>query len=176
MIILVSSDYKTRLIKLKLLPLMYILVTNDIMFFITNLKFPTSSFNITNYAYFTFGSTWQAAGNKLQHVRSRNFYFYRLPRLWNALPIINYKLLRLETIKYKLQNYIYTQFEENFISSIVCTYSFLCPCSCCNKSLNYNHYLIRAPVQDTSVPSTRLYNNQYYSYILVILCVVKLNK
>ena len=83
---------------------MYILLTNDIMFFIMNLKFPTSSFNITNYVHFTFGSIQQATGNKLQHVRkldnqSRNFYFYRLPRLWNALPIINYKLLCLETIK-----------------------------------------------------------------------------
>ena len=115
------------------------------LFFIANLKFPTSSFNIMDYVHFTVGSTLQATGNKLQHIRkldnhSRNFYFYRLPRLWNALPIINYKLLRLETIKYKLQNYFYTQFEQNFISSNACTYSFLCPCSRCNKSPNVPNY------------------------------------
>jgi len=88
---------------------------------------------------------WQATDNKLQHERksdnqSYNFYFYRLPHLWNALPIINYKLLCLETIKYKLQNYFYTQFEQNFISSNACTYSFLCPCSHCNKSPDVPNY------------------------------------
>ena len=61
---------KTRLIKLKLLPLMHILDNNDIMFFITNLKFPTSSFNITDYVHFTVGYTQQATGNKLQHIRN----------------------------------------------------------------------------------------------------------
>ena len=92
-----SSDYRTRLIKLKLIPFMYILDINDIMFFITGLKFPTSSFNIKDYVHFMIGSTRQATSNKLQHIRksdnhSRNFYFYRLPRLLNALPIINHKL------------------------------------------------------------------------------------
>jgi len=115
------------------------------LFFIANLKFPTSSFNIMDYVHFTVGSTLQATGNKLQHIRkldnhSRNFYFYRLPCLRNALPIINYKLLRLETIKYKLQNYFYTQFELNFISNNACTYCFLCLCSRCNKSPNVPNY------------------------------------
>jgi len=64
-----TSNYKTCLIKLKLLPLMYILDTNDTIFFIINLKFPTGSFNITDYVHFTVGSTRQATGNKLQHVR-----------------------------------------------------------------------------------------------------------
>ena len=120
---------------------MYILDINDIMFFITSLKFPTSSFNIKDYVHFTIGSTRQATSNKLQHIRksdnhSRNFYFYRLPRLWNASPIINYELLRPAAIKYKLQNYFYNHFEQNFISNNPCTYCFLCPCSRCSKSPN----------------------------------------
>ena len=140
-----TSDYRTRLIKLKLLPFMYVLDINDIMFFITSLKFPTSSFNINDYVHFTTGSTRQASSNKLQHIRksdnhSRNFYFYRLPRIWNALPIINHKLLRPVTIKYKLQNYFYNHFERNFVSSNACTYSFLCPCSRCSQSPNVPNY------------------------------------
>ena len=89
-----TSDYRTRLIKLKLLPFMYVLDVNDIIFFITSLKFPTSSFDINDYVHFTIGSICQASSNKLQHIRksddhSRNFNFYRLPRIWNALQIIN---------------------------------------------------------------------------------------
>jgi len=55
---------------------------------------------------------------------SRNIYFYRLPHIWNALPNINYILLRPVTIKYKLQNYFYDHFERNFVSSNACTYFF----------------------------------------------------
>ena len=38
------SDYKTTLLKLKLLPLMYFLEIQDIMFVIKSLKFPTNQF------------------------------------------------------------------------------------------------------------------------------------
>ena len=41
------SDYKTRLLKLELLPLMYTFELSDIMFFIKSIKNPTSSFNIS---------------------------------------------------------------------------------------------------------------------------------
>ena len=43
------SDYKIRLLKLKLLPLMYFLEIQDIMFVIKSLKFPTNNFNIRDY-------------------------------------------------------------------------------------------------------------------------------
>ena len=46
------SDYKSRLIKLQILPLAYILELNDIMFFIRNLKHPHEGFNINNYILF----------------------------------------------------------------------------------------------------------------------------
>ena len=77
---------------------MYALDINDIMFFVTSLKFLTSSFNIKDYVHNTIGSTHQANSNKLQNIRksdnySHNFYFYRLPHLWNALPTINHELL-----------------------------------------------------------------------------------
>jgi len=90
-----TSDYKTRLIKLKLLPFMYILDINDYryhVFYYQFVKFPTSSFNINDYVHFTIGSTRQANSKKLQHIRksdnhSHNFYLHRLTHIWNALPM-----------------------------------------------------------------------------------------
>jgi len=51
-----TSDYKTRLLKLKLLPLMHILDINDIIFLINSRKFPSNSFNIIDFVTFIF---WQ---------------------------------------------------------------------------------------------------------------------
>ena len=42
------STYKSRLVTLKMLPLMYIYEINDILFFIKSYKSPTSHFNINN--------------------------------------------------------------------------------------------------------------------------------
>ena len=86
------SDYKTRLIQLRLLPLMYIFETSDILFFIKNLKYPTNNFNINTYISFSVGNT-RSYGVKLRHNASstnkeRHFYFNRISRLWNSLPII----------------------------------------------------------------------------------------
>ena len=41
-----ASDYKTRLLKLKLLPLMYFFELQDITFVVKSLKFPTNNFNV----------------------------------------------------------------------------------------------------------------------------------
>ena len=67
-----SSDYKTCLIKLKILPLMYTFDINDVMFLIKSIKFPSEAFNITNFATFISGNTQLANNNKLQHTRSSN--------------------------------------------------------------------------------------------------------
>ena len=40
------SDYKTHLIKLKMLPLMYYYDLSDILFFIKSVKLPSSYFDI----------------------------------------------------------------------------------------------------------------------------------
>ena len=60
------SDYKTRLIQLRLLPLMYIFETSDILFFIKNLKNPTNNFDINTYISFSVGNT-RSYGVKLRH-------------------------------------------------------------------------------------------------------------
>ena len=44
-----TSDYKSRLKSLQLLPLMYFFELNDIMFFIKSLQHPTDHFNIRDY-------------------------------------------------------------------------------------------------------------------------------
>ena len=104
------SDYKSRLIKFQILPHAYILELNDIIFFIRNLKYRHEGFNINNNISFVSGDTRASANHKLQHNRSstntiNNFYFNRLPRLWNALPVISPALDTL-VIKYKLSQYL----------------------------------------------------------------------
>ena len=47
-----DSNYKTRLLTLKLLPLMYLFELQDILFTVKSLKYPTKGFNI----YITFHS------------------------------------------------------------------------------------------------------------------------
>ena len=62
-----------------------------------------------------------------------NFYFHRLPQIWNAHPVIKYDL-NLSTIKQKLTNYQWNYFKINFISNNACTFPFLCLCYQCNKN------------------------------------------
>ena len=42
------SDYKSCLIKLQLLPLMYVYELSDILFFIKSVKSPNNSFDVMN--------------------------------------------------------------------------------------------------------------------------------
>ena len=54
---------------MRLLPLMYIYETSDILFFIKNLKNPTNNFNINTYISFSVGNT-RSYGVKLRHNAS----------------------------------------------------------------------------------------------------------
>jgi len=139
-----SSDYKTRLAKLNLLPLMYIYELTDILFFIKSLKTPTYSFDITKYVSFTRHNT-RSSDTKLCHQVSTNnitanSYFFRLPRLWNSLPIVDLSL-PYNVIKKKLLLFFWNHFIANFDSNNNCTLHFLCPCHNCAKSphtFNFN--------------------------------------
>jgi len=80
-----------------LLPLMFTLDFYDIIFFIRALKQPSSHFNIYDYISFSTANTRSSSSNKLNHIHSsnnytRNFYFNRITRLWNKLPIIDLSL------------------------------------------------------------------------------------
>jgi len=140
-----DSNYWTCLLKLDLLPLMYTLDFYDIIFFIKALKQPSSHFNFNIYDYISFSTanTRSSSRNKLNHVYSsnnytRNFYFNRITRLWNKLPIIGLNL-SLPTIKAKIYNYLCQHFTMNFIADNPCTYHFYCRCSnCCNVGISHN--------------------------------------
>ena len=62
-----TSSYKFRLLKLKLLPLMYFFELQDVLFAIKSLKLPTKQFNNTNYISFSSTSTRLGTSNKLVH-------------------------------------------------------------------------------------------------------------
>ena len=107
-----SSNYFNRLKQLNLLPLIYILELNEIFFILKSLKYPSPSFNITDYISFTDGNTRSSTGSKMIHVRnnnntSRHFYFNRIPRLWNALPSMDLSL-SITTNKRKVYNFYLT--------------------------------------------------------------------
>ena len=53
----ITSDYRSRLIALKILPLMMQLELYDVMFFIRSMKGPTDAFNIYDHVTFHTGST-----------------------------------------------------------------------------------------------------------------------
>ena len=129
-----SSDCKTRLTKLNLLPLMYIFEISDIIFFVNSLKHPTPSFNINLYISFSH-STTRSNLVKLHHNisftnKERHFYFNRICRLWNSLPIIDISL-PIETIKRRIKSFLWNHFITNFNSTDPHKYHYLCPCGNC---------------------------------------------
>ena len=129
------SDYKTRLLRLGILPLMYMLDLYDIMFLVKALQQPSSQFNIYNYISFSSSNTRSSSTNKLNHVRTnsnyaRNFYFNRIPRIWNQLPCIDINQ-SLPVINATIQNYLWQHFTTNFSPDNPCTYHYCCRCSKC---------------------------------------------
>ena len=95
-----TSDYRSRLIILNLLPLSMLLELSNVCFFVRSLKLcesPDQSFNILNHVSFSQNNTRSGAFNKLvqppiKHNRDKQFYFNRLPHIWNSLPLIDLKL------------------------------------------------------------------------------------
>ena len=134
-----TSCYKTRLLKLNLLPLMYIFELQDMLFAIKSIKSPTNQFNINSYIKFSHTiSTRSGASNKLispRHINniSRHSYFHRLPYLWNSMPTfdLNMSFCRLKT---KLNQYLWEHFKSNFDINNNCTLHHTCPCSKCHLS------------------------------------------
>ena len=118
-----SSDYKSRLTSLNMLPLMMQLELYDIFLFIKSLKYPSESFNILDFVSFCSGSSRSAAHLKLQLSpancstnRIRHFYFSRLPRLWNYLSTINLEK-SVMSIKSDITAFFWSRFQQTFDSS-----------------------------------------------------------
>ena len=130
------SDYGSRLRALGLLPLMYTLELNDIMFCVRSIKNPSRAFNIMDFIRFTDQGTRSSSASKMSHTFhghnvGRHVYFNRIQRLWNALPLINLDH-SLHTIKKSLTQFLYAHFLANFNPNSSCTYHYLCPCRSCS--------------------------------------------
>ena len=137
-----NSSYKSRLIQLKLLPLMYLFDFNDLIFFIKSYKSPSHHFDINNYISFSHSSTRSSSNNKLTHIKStcnldRHFYFCRLPRLWNALPFINLNL-PFNKIKDQILGYLWKHFSDHFVDDNTCSFQLVCPCNNCMSKSSCN--------------------------------------
>ena len=109
-----SSDYFDRLKQLNLLPLMYTFELNELVFTLKSLKYPSPSFNITDYITFADGNTRSSSSGKMIHVRNNNnadrhFFFNRIPRLWNALPPIDLSL-SIKTNKTRIYKFLWSHF------------------------------------------------------------------
>ncbi len=129
------SDYKSRLISLDLLPLMYTYELQDIMFIVSHLKAPSKDFDLSELILFSSQRTRSSQGTKMIHRRnntnlSRHNFFNRIPRLWNSLPPIDLDQ-SLGFIKCFVQAYLLDQFLTNFDANNSCSFHFRCPCSKC---------------------------------------------
>ena len=134
------STYKSRLIQLDLLPLMHQYKLSDLLFFIKPYKTPYPHFDINNYISMkaSVSTTRSSSSGKLVHRISttnsnRHFYFCRLPRLWNSLPLIDLNLSYM-TIKKQLTQFLWYHFLNNCNSNNTCTFHFCCPCSSCTNN------------------------------------------
>ena len=118
-----------RLVKLQILPLMYILELFDIVFCLKSLKLPSTRFNIHNYIIFATGPTQSSTFNKLEHKGHKSAlnnvtshsYFYRLAQLWNFLPPVDCTL-SVSTNKQIIYKHLYNNFIHHFNPDNPCTF------------------------------------------------------
>ena len=132
-----SIDYKTRLKSLQLLPLMYWLELQDLMFLVKCIKDPSDNFNISSHITFINSTTRASRLNHLQHnyCRSttiRHFYFNRIASLWNSLVTHIDLSLSIHTIKRNILTALWDHFLLNFDPNNPCTFHYICPCSSCS--------------------------------------------
>lgn len=133
-----KSNYRSRLEKLSLLPLMYMFELYDIMFAVKSFKNPAPHFDIYQWITFRNQGTRSCAAYKLTHTRSRlnslrHFYFNRLPRLWNSLPPIDISL-SIRSIRRLVVTHLEHIFSSKFDSTNPCTFHSLCPCNRCSQT------------------------------------------
>ena len=143
-----SSDYKSRLISLKLLPLSMVMELNDILFFLKSLRSPTSAFDILDYVSFCSSNTRSSSSHKLNHSRcsstlSSHFYFKRLPRLWNCLPVFDQNISTSATISL-IKDYFWTYFLEHYNPADPCSFHVSCPCTNCLSAFSNKPNFVRS--------------------------------
>ena len=141
-----SSDYKSRLVSLGLLPLMFLYELFDILFFLKCLKFPESSFVVESYVTFSSLPTRSGSNTKLVHKYTstslaRHSYFCRLARIWNALPPLDLSLSFSE-LKHQIKEFFWNIFLQRFNPDIPCSYHFICPCGRCSHTTTKTNFTL----------------------------------
>ena len=130
-----SSNYKIRLQSLNLLPLMFWLELQDLLYLIKNLQNPSDSLNIYDHVSFVSSKTRRDHQMlKYNHTKSsiaRHFYFNRVVKLWNAVQPIDLSQ-PFHSIKRHLLNLLWRKFESSFDPHIIRSFHFVCPCSKCH--------------------------------------------
>ena len=144
-----TSEYKSRLISLHILPLMYWLELQDLLFLIKCLKEPSDNFNPLSFISFVNSNTRSATANKLKvnfnrTCHSRHFYFNRIVRLWNSLPVIDLSL-SYATLKSTLRQLFWKHFITHFDSNNPCTFHIDCPCFNCVNSSHFVQPISKTP-------------------------------
>ena len=129
-------DYKSRLIALKLLPLMYRFEFIEVVFFFVQLQHCDSHFNILNYFSFSSSSTHSSSQNKLVHsplTRSsaRHTFSDCFPCLWNSLPPVD---LSLSVLHFKkiVTKYFIDKLTVDFNPTNAHTLHTVFPCNICS--------------------------------------------
>ena len=142
-----TFDYKTRLLRLHLLPLPMILYKlNDICFFVKSIKQLSSSFNILNYVSFSCNNTRSGSFLKLVQPlvlnnRHKHFYFTRIVRLWKSLPPIDVHSRSYGSIMASIKSILWDHFVSVFDPSNSCTYHFCCPCPKCQALVRASFHI-----------------------------------
>ena len=131
-----SMSYRERLIELHLLPLMYYLDLQDVLFLLKCIKHPPDNLDIFSYITFCKSNTRSSSSGKLKYIYkrlsiTRHFYFSRVVRIWNQLPFLDLSL-SFNVLKSTITNYLWEHFITNFNSSDICTFHFVCPCGNCH--------------------------------------------
>ena len=129
--------YKSRLISLKLLPLMYWLEIQDVGF-PSSVAYKTpcrTSTSLTMCPLVTSMHPCIHLKRSKTKLTSRcsttsHFYFNRVVKLWNKLPIVLSESYTKN--KHDICVFLWDHFIKNFNSDIPCSYHFLCPCSSCS--------------------------------------------
>ena len=139
-----TSNYKTRLVKLNLLPLMMTLELNDIFFFIKNYQNIQDYFNIKTWFKFSSVHTRSSTANKLTLSQRKPSFHHpfldKFPRLWNALPPLDLSF-SFSSLKRIIKTEFQTKFLTNFNSDNPCTFHFACPCYYCSTLPLPKHFV-----------------------------------
>ena len=125
-----ESDYKSRLLKLDLLPLMHWYELQDLLCLIKCLQNQPENINIDHVKFVSSGTRRSNRTLQYNYTRTtaaRHFFFNRVVRLWNALQPINIDL-PFNSIKHHLIRTLWNRFKRNFDPSNICTYHSVCPC------------------------------------------------